>query len=242
VAVVERELAGEGVQRDPIVVDSASSVVLDGMHRLAALRVLGAELAVCALVDYRSDAVSIGRWGRIYTVTDGGRAAEVLSRAGLTQKMEVKAALAKLEAGEVGIAGLTIEGAFAVPGGAQDESIFDVVRAVDSAAMKEGWAREFVPDFELGASIGRGRVALLPRRLTKDDVVRAAVRRKLFPCKTSMHALDPRPVSVNYPITGLMPGSRPTPLPDPSRARLLPADSTYHGRRYKERLLMLSEG
>ena len=48
------QIRADGFQRDPIIVDRENHVVLDGMHRLRALKELGARHILCHLVDYSS--------------------------------------------------------------------------------------------------------------------------------------------------------------------------------------------
>jgi len=54
-----REIHEDGVLRIPILVDAKTGTVLDGHHRLEALRRLGARLVPAALVDYDSPDVSV---------------------------------------------------------------------------------------------------------------------------------------------------------------------------------------
>src|SRR5438093_12996742 len=63
---LEVGMADEWVQRDPIVVDSGSSVILDGNHRFAALKSLGVRHAVCLeQKNYLTDEeVRVFRWFR----------------------------------------------------------------------------------------------------------------------------------------------------------------------------------
>ena len=54
-----------GAVLNPILVDSGSGVVLDGHHRLAALRALGARYAPVLLVDYMRGPVVVSSWRRM---------------------------------------------------------------------------------------------------------------------------------------------------------------------------------
>jgi len=59
-----------------------------------------------------------------------------------------------------------------------------------------------------------------------------------------MHVIDPRPVAVNFPMAELS-GATSASLRkrlEGIREQLLPPGSTYEGRRYKERLLLLNQG
>ena len=87
-------------------------------------------------------------------------------------------------------------------------------------------------------------VVVLLRKIWKDDVVEAARSGRLFPCKTSMHRIDPRPVAVNFPLAELD-GATSTSLRQAlagKEEQVLPPGSIYEGRRYKERLVLLNQG
>ncbi|OLC60748.1 hypothetical protein AUH73_08985 [archaeon 13_1_40CM_4_53_4] len=55
------------VLRHPIIADSATGAVLDGTHRLAALKKLGCRTVPAALIDYENPLVQVNRWFRIIT-------------------------------------------------------------------------------------------------------------------------------------------------------------------------------
>ncbi|MFN4133807.1 MAG: ParB N-terminal domain-containing protein, partial [Candidatus Hadarchaeales archaeon] len=57
-----------GSFRDPVILDSETKVVLDGMHRVAAAKKLGLKAIPACLVDYSHPKIKIGCW---YRVIDG---------------------------------------------------------------------------------------------------------------------------------------------------------------------------
>ena len=59
VATLVRQIKEEGSVRRPIIVDKRSLIVLDGHHRVAALRRLGAARVPAYLVDYQSSQVRV---------------------------------------------------------------------------------------------------------------------------------------------------------------------------------------
>ena len=67
---VVRDLERSGYQRDPIIVDKKTNVVLDGMHRRAALEQVGAKFAVCATFDYYDEKIILERWIRHFLSPD----------------------------------------------------------------------------------------------------------------------------------------------------------------------------
>ena len=237
------EMKREGVQRDPIIIDQETATVLDGMHRLAAFGTLKIENAVCCSVDYSSKAVSIGRWARVYTLPPGDSVG-ALDRAGMTRRVTLAEGFGALDSKDAGVAVFTPGAAFLPSRKMELEGAIDVIEDFDGRSAEKGWERRFVPEDDIDVPLQSERnLVVLLRKLGKDDVVAAGRSGKLFPCKTSMHRIDPRPVAVNFPLEALN-GATTAGLRSALAGRhelLLPPNSTYEGRRYKERLLLLNQ-
>lgn len=242
---IASEIKREGIQRDPIIVDSESGAVLDGMHRLAAFARLGLENAVCCPVDYSSKNVNLHRWARAYSSGRRGDLSQALLDAGISRRSTLSEAFASLDARKCGLAALSSRRVFLPAAPTDLQGAFVVVRGLDAIALKLGWKREFVPEDEIDSALQDERkIVVLVRRLGKDDVVAAARNGRLFPCKTSMHTIDPRPVAVNVPIErlGSMTGAELRKQLQFSGGKLFPPGTYYRGRRYKERLLLFNPG
>jgi hypothetical protein len=242
VNTIQKELKEDGVQRDPIMIDGSDGVVLDGMHRLAAFEKMGIRNAICCAVDYDSESVSLGRWARAYA-TRGGEGLEGATGDNWTRRVStVETALEELGRRGTALAVMSSEGAYLFDGNRSLDEAFEAVRRLDAVADQRGWHRTFVPDDEIVQALRvKGSLAVLVEKLLKGDVLRAGRESKFFPCKTSRHTIDPRPVAVDFPLKDL---DRATDEAlrrrlSGSRGRLLPANSVYGGRRYKERLLVL---
>jgi hypothetical protein len=237
------EMQRDGVQKDPMIIDGKSATVLDGMHRLAAFKELKVKNAVCCAVDYDSSAVTLRRWARVYSIGGEEPIGESADVAGDLKKMTIAEALSSLDRGEAGFALIMPDSAYVSEGKTTIEEAGKVVSAIDMLSERRGWQRSFVPEEELDVPLQRGRnLVLLMRRLLKDDVVSAAKNGRLLPCKTSMHRIDPRPVAIDFPI-GELDGATNETIRDRLAGwtgRLVPANSVYEGRRYKERLLLLN--
>ncbi|HEY6283238.1 MAG TPA: ParB N-terminal domain-containing protein [Nitrososphaerales archaeon] len=237
------EMERDGVQKDPIIVDRVSGTVLDGMHRLAAFSRLGIAKAACCSVDYGSKSVTLSRWARVYSLPRGDSYASTLESVSITRRVSPADALEALGHKEVGLAVLTSDAAYLPTRFTDMMTTFELVLGLDSFSEKQGWKRGFVPEEDLDFSLQEKRnIVILVQKLTKEDVVSAAKNRNLFPCKTTMHQIDPRPVAVNFPLAELNVATTEAlrELLKGKRERLLPADSVYGGRRYKERLLLLN--
>jgi hypothetical protein len=236
------EMRRDGVQKDPIIIDRESGAVLDGMHRLAAFSRLGISRAACCSVDYDSRSVTLSRWARVYAVPQGQSYSPALESVSISRRVPLAEALEALGNQEVGLAVLTPDAGY-LPSATTDlMATFGLVLRLDSISENMGWRREFVPEDDIDISLQDNKnIVVLVRKLSKEDVIFAAKNRNLFPCKTSMHRIDPRPVAVNFPLDELN-ASTSEDLRERlkgKRERLLPADSVYGGRRYKERLLLL---
>ena len=238
------EMKKDGIQRDPIIIDQETATVLDGMHRLAAFGVLKIENAVCCSVEYSSKSVSIGRWARVYTMQKEDSAAEALGLSGMTRRVTLAEAFDALDNRDSGMAVLTSDAGYLPSRKMELNRAIDTIEDLDSRSAERRWERTFVPEDDVDVPLQSERnLVVLVRRLGKDDVVDAGRSGKLFPCKTSMHRIDPRPVAVDFPLAeleGATSASLRRALAGRSE-RLLPPDSTYAGRRYKERLLLLNQ-
>ena len=238
------EMTRDGAQKDPIIIDRETATVLDGMHRLAAFQELGVEYAVCCAVDYSSPAVALGRWARVYALGAEGTVRAALDSLGGARRTTLAEAFTALGRRDAAFAVLTADAAFVSGDNPPQEGLVSSVQALDRLAEENRWERSFVPEDDVDVPLQQPRkLVLLIRRLTKEDVVSAARAGKLFPCKTSMHAVDPRPVAVGFPLSDLDKADtgRLKAKLGAKVGRLLPAGSSYEGRRYKERLLVLDQ-
>ena len=238
------EMERDGVQKDPIIIDQESAAILDGMHRLAAFELLRIEKAVCCSVDYSSSAVTLGRWARVYTIPPGDSVQGALGELGMTRRVTLAEAFDALENRDTGLGAITSDAGYLPDYRLELEPAIGVIEGLDRQAHARRWERRFVSEDEIDVPLQSGRnLVVLISRLRKDDVVAAARSGRLFPCKTSMHRIDPRPVAVNFPLAelnGATSASLKHALED-REERLLPPNSTYEGRRYKERLLLLNQ-
>lgn len=240
---IASEIKRQGIQRDPIIFDAESQAVLDGMHRLAAFVKLGLEYVVCSPVDYSSKTLSLNRWARVYTLHESTDMNKALFDAGISSRCTLLEAFTGLDERRGGLAAISSREVLMPAAPTDLDGAFAMMRALDAIALKSGWKKEFAPEEDIDVAIQDERkVVILVQRLGKDDVVRAATTKRLFPHKTSMHVIDPRPVAVNVSIerlkskAGAQLGEQ-LQLPE---GKMLPPDSVYQGRRYKERLLLLN--
>jgi hypothetical protein len=239
---IATQIRRDGVQKDPLIVDGESGAVLDGMHRLNAFMKLGLGNIVCCLVDYSSPGIELRRWARVYKSPQRGMVSQALKELGVGRAVTTSEGFDMLDTRKCGLAAFGEEGCL-VPGGPNSlTEAFRTVRSLDKLSKTLGWQRSFVREDDVDLSLqSEYNVVVLPQRLTKQDVLTAARTAALFPCKTSMHMIDPRPVALDFPISELNSATNKSlsALMEKRSPKTLPPDSLYEGRRYKERLLLL---
>lgn len=238
------QIKRDGVQKDPLIVDRESSTILDGMHRLGAFARLGLENVVCCLVDYSSPGIELQRWARVYSAPKQNLLLQAIEELGIGRRVTLAEAFDLLDARKSSLAAIGHEGCRVPQGRNELGDAFGTIRRLDELARTFGWQRRFIREDEVDVALqDNDNVVLLVQRLNKQDVLTAARTGRLFPCKTSMHTIDPRPVALDFPIADLNKAtlkSLPAFLGERS-PRILPPNSVYEGRRYKERLLLLNE-
>src|SRR5437870_505631 len=99
---LEVRMADEWVQRDPIVVDAESSVILDGNHRFASLESLGVRRAVSLeQKNYLADEeVRVFRWFRYLRKPRGGVVERLRKALGLSETVPARDAMAAVNSGQ----------------------------------------------------------------------------------------------------------------------------------------------
>jgi len=157
-----------GYLMKPLIVDSRTYTVIDGAHRLEALRRLKATRAPVAMVDYlNEDEVTVDRWIRVYS---GDR--ESLEELLRLLKVELPGVVARRGSTVV----YTIEDSLGPDAYKILEALEGVVTGIGGPEY-----RDRIP------SRGRGKLVVVPPRLSKVDVVSAAERGELLPPKSTRH-------------------------------------------------------
>lgn len=250
-AVVRRlaaRLFKDRVQADPILVDRESHAVLDGMHRLAALKRVGAQRVLVCLLDYYDDSIMVFRWLRFLPFASDLLMASLRTQLQLSPVASQDYAISQVDRFNSPLALLSPSETLLsrkpfvslIHSYAEvrrfDRILSQVGASFRSLSEEEGWT---------ALRSGRGCV-LYPPSISKRDVVACSVRRNLLPPKSTRHVVPIRPVDVRFPLEPL--SDQRIGLPE-ARSRLkeilkkLPRyisnpGTRYRGRVYQDRLLI----
>src|SRR5438128_2796289 len=93
---LSRSISHDKVLRHPLLADARTGVVLDGNHRLVALRRINCRLAPVALVDYNNPRIRVERWYRLIRSGKLDDLWQGLQNRGLSMKNEERAAAKEL--------------------------------------------------------------------------------------------------------------------------------------------------
>ena len=234
---LEASMRQDELQRDPIIVDKKSGVVLDGTHRLEVLRRLGAKLVACYLVDYASKDVRLLRWLRAVKRPTPKLLFRLERELNLVfGGSELLEAPTKIE---LWYRGDKLESRRDV----DFPEICEVIRRFDQIVAQEDAIIEFMDEeaFRHGAVEADVSVLVTPR-IQKSHVILAAKSGALLPPKSSLHVFPVRPMGVDYPIEFLKSGRDEL---DQRLARrplkTIEPPVVIGGRRYREEILVFEQ-
>jgi hypothetical protein len=245
---LESSIKSDGVVKHPVIVDSNTLVVLDGMHRVAALESLGCRYLPVCLVDYRSPSVEVRCWYRTVLGEVGqDEIDEILNSLGLEfvikSQLEAVSALERREA-LMGI--LTRETCNLVKDKGKDViEIYSWIEKLEEALSGNGLGINYDTEVDAEEKVNSGgaSAAVMTPRVKKDEVIKAALSGRVFAHKTTRHIMAARPMGVDVLLDWLS-GERS--LDDVNRrmveqlskrkVKVLPQGSLFEGRRYEDEL------
>lgn len=238
------EIRADGLLKHPVIVDSQTLVVLDGMHRVAALEELGFKFLPVCLVDYRNPEVRVGCWYRTFRGRVEKLLAEFESLELGVEELKLEQAQAALEAREISAALLVRGRCFSLGrGGREVKELYDEVGRVERALRSRGFGVGFATERDALERARRGKVAgvLLTPRARKEEVIQAALSGRVFAHKTTRHVIPARPMGTNVPLEWLTGDAERANLELTAslrrrRVKRLPPGEVFEGRRYEEEL------
>ena len=205
---LKASIVQDGIVKDPIVIDGETLVVLDGMHRVVALRELGYSYVPCCLIDYKLPEVQLGAWYRL--ITGGTSAAQLVK---LVQSTSSDLILTEadfdnfdeiVEKEKPLGAILNSNRAWLVTTkkslGCKEE--YDVIYEIEGKLRSTNLKITYQTESDAKAQIQNDKSAtcLVVPTLTKDDVLRVALKGEVFAPKATRHVFPFRILGLNVPL------------------------------------------
>jgi ParB-like chromosome segregation protein Spo0J len=212
---VVSELRAAGMLLHPVVVSSQHHVVLDGSHRVEALRRIGARRVLAYQVDYYSDEVAVKRWFR--TVNEDVNVEELIKRVAGTLNVEVvrtgrEESIASLERDVRAIASVLDQNgsAFLLRSGSPVRTCraYAMMAEIDRAFAPFGLSYETEEVALARLEKGERRVVIASRPIRKEDVIESTMKGMRFPPKSSRHVVRGRVLFAMVPLEVLLSGDK----------------------------------
>lgn len=242
-ASVKTDVSRTGFQRDPILVDRKTGMVLDGMHRREALVQLGAKYVVCTLLDYESENVSLSRWLRYFVAPPKKMLGELIELFDLMQVTSLKEAMSSVDKTPGLISLLSNRTCYLGEEKMDPELLYEKIKESDMIARSNSVEVQVIRESERFDVFSSEAVYVIyPPPLRKEDVVKIALNGSLLPFKTTRHTVRVRPMGVHFPITGLIEKGLAEnqrdlkELTDSARIEMAEKETWYEGRKYAEPL------
>ena len=201
-----QEIENDGFQKDPIIVERDSSVVLDGMHRLAAFKKLSCKTVLCYFVPYKD--VSVNRWYRRFISNQTIPSIQMIESIQRLDKFDIaytkdpQEAVKLINEGSVAGALITKEKSILIN---SKEEIKDLVEIFNHLILIEVLFKfhfnievKYSSKIEIEKKDAVG--VLVPPIINKKDVIMAAKSGILFPLKSTRHIVKIRPLSIDLPL------------------------------------------
>jgi hypothetical protein len=206
---IKHEISTEAVLRHPMIVDSRTLVVLDGMHRVAALRGLGCRLAPVCLVDYQNPAIELHAWYRRF-ISDSSISELIevvkqsdnysISSANLSEVMRLVNARVAFSAIASKTVCYTVRSSSLITA----NEIYNEISLIETLAKEVGFQIGYCTEPDALDSLrNKENLILIVPSLTKQEVVDAALRGELFIQKATRHTVPARPLFVSVPLSWL---------------------------------------
>jgi ParB-like chromosome segregation protein Spo0J len=208
---VVSELRVAGMLIHPVVVSSQHHVVLDGNHRVEALRRIGARRVLAYQIDYYSDEVAVKRWFRV--VSGNVEVEELLERVAGMLNVEIvrtgrEESIESLESdvrviasvlGQNGSAFL-LKSASPVPTYRAYAMMAEIDRVL--APFELSYETEDIALARLERK--ERRIVIASRPIRKEDVIESALKGVRFPPKSSRHVVRGRVLFAMVPLEVLL--------------------------------------
>ena len=237
--------------KHPVIVDKETLVVLDGMHRVAALQHLGYKLIPVCLVNYSNPSITVRSWFR--TIENGQKTGENVRKdleelGYILQEIANNELKRRMHDREIIIGIVTSRKRYGIPGKIESiKEIYEYIKQLERNLRSVGYRIGYETESDAVKKVksGKALAAIMAPRITKRDVVTTALSREVFVHKSTRHVIPARPLFVNVPIEWLnmdLKEANKLLLEHLSKKKLrhLPPGQTLD-RRYEEELYVFSD-
>lgn len=231
--------------RDPIIVDKETGVVLDGMHRVVAIKSLGFDKIPACYVDYQDSRINVSSWCRVFRDLKMENVVDICEMLGFEiEECEKSNAHEMLDKRKSELLFANVNGCQSLNRGSDSlKEIYNHAVSVEQALKKEGHEPQYKVGEGILQDLGSDEIVLLLPSAKKEEVIDVALSNSFFPYKTTRHVIPARPMSIDVPLNLLKnpiqeAESQLSSLLSEQEVEHLPPGSSVGGREYEEELLL----
>ena len=202
------DIRADDLFKHPVIVDSKTLVVLDGMHRVAATKNLGCRFIPVCLVEYENPHIKVGCWCRVInhssnlkklvrSTRETGFVVEECPREKARKLVNERKAIAVI---------MGSSKCFAVYGPQKNiVEIYEAIKQIELKLGSHGYSIGYDTESDAQKKVSSGETLsmLMAPSVSKKDVVEVALRGEVFAHKTTRHVIPVRPLFVNVPLEWL---------------------------------------
>ncbi len=187
---------------DPIIVEERNKVILDGAHRVAALKEIGANFVPSCLINYDSSEVKVKRWFRGIKLAERPQNINLKEISSKFIQKDLDTALNEVNKGRSSLALLGKDFSYVLQKKFRDSiecSWF--LKKVENYFRENGARIYYLTNERAINSLLSGNIDLILtyKPIKKEEVILAGISGRFFAYKSTRHVV-PRPLRVNVPI------------------------------------------
>jgi len=203
-----QEIRADGYFKHPVIVDSKTLVVLDGMHRVAAAENLGCHFIPVCLVEYENPNILVGCWCRVINHSSNlEKLVNSVRELGFTvEKCQRDTAYKLVNELKAVTSILSRSKSFVVYGFQKNiKEIYDAIKQIEFKLRSRGYSIGYDTESDAQNKVfsEKALATLIVPNVSKKDVVTVALSGEVFAHKTTRHVIPVRPLFVNVPLEWL---------------------------------------
>ena len=249
------EIRMDEALRHPVIVDKESFVVLDGMHRVAALKLLSCRRIPVCLVNYKSPSISVGAWYRTITAANDysiDKMLEEMSSLGFDIERVDLEPDDKIGKNDIVAAIKTRENTYLIYHSFENlKEAYDYIKLIENRLKQLNFKVNYDTEADSFKKLKEGIVdaVLLTPKLSKDEIVKTALSGEVFAHKATRHIIPARPLYVNVPLELLtlenlsleQANEEFRKMLMKKKLKMIPAGSFIENRRYEEDVYLFED-
>jgi len=250
-----KEIRMDKALRHPVIVDENSFVVLDGMHRVAALKMLNCRRIPVCLVDYKNPSITVGAWYRTIASINKYSTSEILEEIrslGFSVKEGDVKSIEEIGKNSIVAALKTRKNSYLVCHVFKNlKEAYDHIKMIENRLKQFNLQVDYETEADSFRKLREGKVdaILQTPRLSKEEIVKIALSGKVFAHKATRHVIPARPLNINVPLKLLTLSSLSLEEANEEFRRMLmekklkrmPAGSYIENRRYEEDVYLFED-